>query len=108
MSYSFVDKLTKIPITLIVEIIIIIFIINIIFSYIYHQIYMNDNTSFIYGQPINKKDIPYFDFFYYANTTFFALGYDIIPQNKIAKIMSMIQLNLSFLITTLVFINLNS
>ena len=92
------DKIKKIPLSLFIEIIIFILLINIIFSYIYYKIYKNDKNSFknIY----NNKEISLFDFYFFSNTTYFSLGYDLIPQSKMAKMVTIIQLKLSFIIMT--------
>ena len=72
----------------------IIIIINIIFSVIFYSIYLNDNETF---KHLNKKEntndgIEYFDFFYYTMTSFFRLGYDIIPTSKLTKILVVIHI----------------
>ena len=96
------DKLYNIPVSLILEIIFITIIINLIFSSIYYQVYKYDKDSFI-GSPekLNgSKQLNFFDFFYFSNTTFFSLGYDIIPKNTISRSVSIIHLILGFLIST--------
>jgi len=103
VNLSFIyKKLKKIPEYLIIEIVIIIVLINCIFYHIYYSIYLNDKSSFknIHNME-SKKDIEQFDFLYFANTTFFSLGYDIIPQTKKAKIACMIQLLFSFILTSI-------
>jgi hypothetical protein len=92
-------KLRKIPEYLIIEIILLIILINCIFSHIYFSIYRNDNNSFKNVHTSTKLEK--FDFFYFANTTFFSLGYDIIPISKKARIMCMIQLLIGFILTSI-------
>lgn len=99
-SSHIIDKISKIPKSLIIEIIVIMKIINLIFSFTYYQIYLNDSKSFKNIHNIESK-ISYSDFLYFSNTTFYSLGYDLIPQTNIAKIVCIIQLKLSFLITTI-------
>ena len=52
---------------------------------------------------MNKDDkIKYFDFLYYTMTSFFRLGCDIVPTNKLTKILVIIQLNFSFILSAVV------
>lgn len=97
-----IDHVKKIPTTLITEIIIIIFGINLSFSLAYYQIYKFDKNSFknIHNLDTNKI-ISFYDFVYYSNTLFFSLGYDIVPQSNLVKTISIIHLNLGFIITTI-------
>jgi hypothetical protein len=99
-SSHILDKISKIPSGLVTEIVIIIFIINLTFSYIYYFLYNKNSESFknIHQE---KTPITYFDFFYYANTLFFSLGYDIVPQTQYAKLFTMIHLKLGFIMTTI-------
>ncbi len=100
-SSHILEKISRIPKSLIIEIICIMIFINLIFSYIYYKIYLNDKTSFKNIHNLDAKEsISYFDFFYFSSTTFYSLGYDLIPQTKQAKILCIIQMKLSFLITT--------
>lgn len=115
-SSHILDKISKIPPGLITEIIIIILVINFVASVGYYRLYLNNSESFknIHHQekpneksiakPIakpNEKPIEYFDFVYYANTLFFSLGYDIVPQTKCAKLFTIIHMKLGFIITTI-------
>ncbi len=103
-SSHILDKISKIPAGLITEIIIIILLINLVFSYCYYQLYLNNPESFKnihHQEKPHVKPIEYFDFVYYANTLFFSLGYDIVPQNKCAKLFTMIHMKLGFIITTI-------
>lgn len=98
------NKIKKISPYIIFEGVIIIIIVNFIFSIIYYYIYVNDKKSF---KIVNKKDedddiIDYFDFFYYTMTSFFRLGYDISPTTKFAKILVVIQLNCTFILSSLI------
>ena len=95
------NKIKTISPYIILEGIIIIIIINLVFSLIYYNIYQNDNDSFRYVNIYTneKEKITYFDFTYYTFTSFFRLGYDIIPTNKLTKILVMIQLNISFIMS---------
>ncbi len=100
-SSHILEKISRIPKSLIIEIICIMVFINLIFSYIYYKIYLNDKTSFKNIHNLDSKEpISYFDFFYFSSTTFYSLGYDLIPLSNQAKILCIIQMNLSFLITT--------
>lgn len=94
-------KIKGIPIVLVIEIVIIILFINLFFAILYHWVYINDNTSFmnIYNNETNNK-FNYIDFFYFSNTTFFSLGYEIVPQSNLSRLISIIQLKLGFIITT--------
>ena len=96
------DKIYNIPASLIIEIIFITIIINLIFSLIYHQIYKYDKESFMELQEkLNGgKQLNFFDFFYFSNTTFFSLGYDIIPKTTISRSICIFHLILGFLIST--------
>ncbi len=103
-SSHILDKISKIPAGLITEIIVIIFVINLVFSYFYYQLYLNDTESFKnihHQEKPNAKPIEYFDFVYYANTLFFSLGYDIVPQTKCTKFFTMLHMKLGFIITTI-------
>jgi hypothetical protein len=96
------EHVKKIPASLITEIIIIIFCINLIFSIIYFQIYRNNKNSFKNIHHIDtNSSISYYDFVYYSNTLFYSLGYDIAPNSNITKTLSMIHLNLGFIVTTI-------
>jgi len=46
----------------------------------------------------SKKPIPFSDFLYFSHTSFYSLGYDIVPQSNIAKLVCVIHLKLSFII----------
>ena len=85
----------------VLEGIIIIVVINFLFSLLYYTIYISDNTSFKYVNTYNNENekIEYFDFTYYTFTSFFRLGYDIIPTNKLTKVLVVFQLNMSFIIS---------
>lgn len=100
-----IDHIKKIPTSLISEILIIIFGINIIFAFIYYQIYKYDNSSFKNIHNVDdlhkEKIISFYDFLYYSNTLFFSLGYDIVPQANLAKFLSVVHLNLGFIITAI-------
>lgn len=101
-SSHILDKIKKIPPSLIIEIIVIIIGINLLFSIIYYNLYNNNKASFKNIHLLDsKKNINYFDFFYYSNTLFFSLGYDIIPQTNYSKIFTIIHMKLSFIITTI-------
>jgi hypothetical protein len=96
------EHIKKIPLSLITEIIIIIFAINIIFAIIYYYIYLSNKNSFKNIHNIDSKDpIEFFDFIYYSHTLFFSLGYDLVPQTKLVKLFSMIQLKVGFIITAI-------
>ena len=103
VNLSFIyKKLKKIPEYLIIEIVILIILINCIFSHIYYSIYLNDKSSFKNIHNIeSNKELEQFDFFYFSNTTYFSLGYDIIPQSKKAKIACIVQLMLGFILTSI-------
>jgi len=98
-QYHIIDKINRIPKLLIIEIILIIFIVNLVFSMIYCNIYKKDPTSFknIHNLESNES-ISFSDFLYFSHTTFYSLGYDIIPQSKIAKLICVIHLKISFII----------
>lgn len=95
-----IDKICKIPSSLIYEIIIIIFFINLVFSVTYYKIYQNNNKCFknIYNP---DKKIEFMDFIYFSNTTFFSLGYDLSPQSTLAKMLCIIHIKISFIIMTI-------
>jgi hypothetical protein len=98
-KFHIIDKIKRIPILLIFEIIIIIFFINLIFSFIYYKIYKNDPTSFKDIHNLNSKNpITFYDFLYFSHTTFYSLGYDIVPNTKISKFICVIHLKISFII----------
>ena len=98
-QFHIVNKINEIPQLLILEIILIILIVNTVFSSIYYKIYQNDPTSFKdVHNPESKKSISFFDFLYFSHTTFYSLGYDLIPQSKLAKLVCMIHLKISFII----------
>ncbi len=100
-SSHILEKISRIPKSLIIEIISIMIGINLIFGYIYYQIYLNDKTSFKNIHNLESKNVlSYFDFLYFSSTTFYSLGYDLVPQSKSAKILCIIQMKLSFIITT--------
>jgi hypothetical protein len=96
------EHIKKIPVSLITEIIIIIFTINLVFAIIYHKIYQSNNKSFknIHNMDTIKK-IDFYDFIYYSNTLFYSLGYDIVPQTKIVKFISILHLKVGFIITAI-------
>jgi hypothetical protein len=96
---NILGKIKEIPIVLVIEIVIIILFINLFFAILYHWVYINDNKSFmnIYN---NNNKFNYLDFFYFSNTTFFSLGYEIVPQSNLSRLISIIQLKLGFIITT--------
>lgn len=94
------DKLKTIKKSLIIEIIIITIVINLIFSYIYLKIYENDEESFMEIKEVTKKKLGLFDFFYFSNTTFFSLGYDIIPKSIKSRFICIIHMIFGFLIST--------
>jgi len=98
------DKIKTISPYIILEGMIIIIIINLLFSLLYYNIYLTDNKSFKYVNTYNNENekIEYFDFAYYTFTSFFRLGYDIIPTNKLTKVLVVIQLNTSFIISAAV------
>ena len=97
-----IEHIKKIPLSLITEIIIIIFGINMVFAIIYHRTYLSNKNSFknIHNLKSNKS-IDFYDFIYYSHTLFFSLGYDLVPQTKLVKLFSMIQLKVGFIITTI-------
>jgi hypothetical protein len=98
-QFHIVDKINKIPKLLIVEIIAIIFIINTVFALLYCKIYQYDPTSFKdIHNPESKTHVPFYDFLYFSNTTFYSLGYDLVPQSKLAKALCVIQLKFGFII----------
>ena len=98
-KFHIIDKINSIPKLLILEIILIIFIVNFVFSMIYCKIYKNDPTSFKNVHNLeSKKPISFYDFLYFSHTTFYSLGYDIIPQSNISKLVCVIHLKLSFII----------
>ncbi len=106
--FDYIDKshllehISKIPMSLITEIIIIIFGINLMFSIIYYNIYKIKKNSFNNIHNLNtKKPISFFDFIYYSNTLFFSLGYDIIPQTLLVKFISILHLNIGFIISSI-------
>jgi hypothetical protein len=101
-SSHILEKISKIPPGLILEIIIIIIGINLVFSFGYYKLYLNNPKSFknVHYQD-KSKPIEYFDFLYYSNTLFFSLGYDIVPLTKCAKIFTMLHMLLGFIITTI-------
>ncbi len=101
-EFHIVDKIKEIPNLLIFEIILIIFIFNTLFSLAYCQIYRYDKDSFKNIHNLESKEpIPFFDFLYFSHTTFYSLGYDIVPQSKLAKTLCMIHLKLGFIIMTI-------
>lgn len=96
------DYISKIPISLITEIIVIIFCINLLFAFVYYQFYKNDKTSFKNIHNLESdKPITFYDFIYFSHTLFFSLGYDIIPQNNLVKLLTMIHLKMGFIITAI-------
>jgi len=98
-QFHIIDKINRIPKLLILEIIIIIFIINLVFSLIYCNIYKKDPKSFKNIHNLESKEsISFSDFLYFSHTTFYSLGYDIIPQSKISKLVCVIHLKISFII----------
>jgi hypothetical protein len=95
------DKIKSIEKSLIIEIIVITIIINLIFSYIYLKIYEKNKESFIEIKEVsNGKKLSLFDFFYFSNTTFFSLGYDIIPKNNISRFVCILHMIIGFLVST--------
>ena len=99
-----VEKIKKVPGTLVLEAFILIIGINTIFSGIYYQIYLNNKDSFINicDPKDNTTEIEYFDFFYFANTTWFCLGHYIMPQSKLPKIICMFHLVTSYLLLAII------
>ncbi len=98
-KFHIIDKINKIPKLLILEIIIIIFIINLVFSMIYCNIYKKNPTSFKDIHNLNSKNpITFYDFLYFSHTTFYSLGYDIVPNTKLSKFICVIHLKISFII----------
>jgi uncharacterized membrane protein len=96
------DKIYKIPQSLIIEIVIIILVINFIFSFTYYQIYKMDKNSFdVRNENLNTKNFTIFDFFYFSNMLFFSVGYDIVPKNKISRSICIVHMILGFLISTI-------
>jgi hypothetical protein len=96
-----IDKINNIEKSLILEIIIITIMINLSFSYIYLKIYEKNKESFIeIKDGLNGKYLTLFDFFYFSNTTFFSLGYDIIPKNTLSRSVCIIHMILGFLVST--------
>jgi len=101
-KFHIFDKINRIPALLIFEIILIIFFINFVFSLVYCKIYNNDPTSFKDIYNINsKKPITFYDFLYFSHTTFYSLGYDIIPNTKLSKFICVIHLKIAFIITAI-------
>ena len=94
-----IDKLKEIPNDMIIEIVIILFLLNLFFGFTYYKIYLYNKTSF--KNVHNTKPLTFFDFYYFSCTTFFSLGYDIIPQSILSRTVCMIQLVVSFIITTI-------
>jgi uncharacterized membrane protein (DUF485 family) len=94
------EHINKVPSGLITEIAVIIFGINFIFALIYCSIYRNNKNSFKNIHNLDEK-IKFFDFVYYSHTLFFSLGYDLVPQSGMAKIISMIHLKMGFIITVI-------
>lgn len=99
-SSHIIEKICSIDQSIILEIIIIIFLLNLVFAITYYKLYKNNNKVFknIHNP---KKKIGFFDFIYFTNTTFFSLGYDIIPQSILVKIICMLHIKLSFIIMTI-------
>ena len=98
-QFHIIDKINKIPKLLIFEIILIIFIINTIFASIYCKIYLNDPTSFKDVHNLESKTpISFFDFLYFSHTTFYSLGYDIVPMSKLSKAICVVHLKVGFII----------
>lgn len=104
-SKSLFDKLGALPIALILEILGVIVIINLIFSLIYYKIYINDNKHFnnIYNP---TKPLTLNDFFFFSNTIFYSIGYDIIPQSNLAKGLCIIQLKLAYVISAIIIVEI--
>ncbi len=95
-------KISKIPRSLIIEIIIILVSINLLFATIYYNFYLYESKSFknIHNME-STKPLTFYDFFYFSCTTFYSLGYDVVPQTNSVKTICIFQLMLSFLITTI-------
>ena len=95
------EKINNIEKSLILEIIFIIIFINLFFSYIYLKIYEKDKESFIeIKEELNGKKLNLFDFFYFSNTTFFSLGYDIMPKSTLSRSVCIIHMIFGFLVST--------
>jgi uncharacterized membrane protein len=95
------EKINNIEKSLIIEIIVITILINLGFSYIYLKIYEKNKESFIeIKEELNGKKLSLFDFFYFSNTTFFSLGYDIIPKSTLSRSICIFHMILGFLVST--------
>ncbi len=94
------DKIRTIPHDLIGEIIFIVLTINGIYSYIYYSLYKMNKEHFKNNIDL-QKELTFFDFFYFSNTLFFSLGYDITPKSIVVRTICTSQMILSFIITTM-------
>ncbi len=95
------DKIKDIEKSLIIEIIIITIVINLFFSFIYLKIYEKNKESFTeIKEASNGKNLTLFDFFYFSNTTFFSLGYDIIPKSTVSRSICIFHMIFGFLVST--------
>lgn len=80
---------------------VLIFIINLAFAVIYYKIYQSNNKSFKNIYTDENKPIDFHEFIYYSYTLFFTIGYDVIPQTKLVKFLSILHLNVSFIVTSI-------
>lgn len=98
-KFHIIEKINEIPKLLIFEIIFIIFMINFVFSIIYCKIYKNDPNSFkdIHNL-LSNKSITFYDFLYFSHTTFYSLGYDLVPNSNLSKTICVIHLKIAFII----------
>ena len=96
------QRISNLSFITIIESILIIVVFNFIFSIILWEIYKNDNKSFKFTVNEDNRNIEYFDFMYYSFTSFYRLGYDIMPQTKLTKILCIIQLNFSYILAAVI------
>ena len=66
---------------------------------------MNNNKHFnnIYNQ---NKPITLYDLFFLSNTIFYSIGYDFIPQTKLAKGLCIMQMNLAYIFLAIIIVKI--
>jgi hypothetical protein len=98
-------RLDKISPLKLIELLTFMILINLVFSTMYYRIYLNNPRSFVNALHEEER-ISFFDFFYFSNTIFFSLGYDVVPRSATAKTLCITHMTVSFLALTIMLSNL--
>jgi uncharacterized membrane protein len=98
-------RLDKISGLKLIELVSLMMVINLAFASMYYQIYKRNPRSFINALH-EDESISFFDFFYFSNTIFFSLGYDVVPRSGAAKTLCISHMIVSFLALTIMLSNL--